>query len=86
MELLPWVEFAWTCWRRLHPSRPREPIPQVVNDQLVWITTPRQIPWRDIDAYARRHRLTGDLWDLLEALIPALDDEYLTYEEKRRKC
>lgn len=48
---------------------------------------PMRLPFAAIDAYARRHGIAGQDFDLFHALIGALDEAYLehAHEELRQQ-
>lgn len=82
--LLPWCRVYWQAWWRLHRSRPQDPEPQPLpTGGVTFVMRPRRIPWRDLDAYARRLGLGPDDWELFEAVLFAMDTEFLDIWSKR---
>ncbi|MCG5239524.1 hypothetical protein MCW82_07050 [Azospirillum doebereinerae] len=82
--LLPWCWIYWKAWWRLHHSRPRDPMPKALpSGGVTFIMQPRRIPWRDMDAYARRLSLGPDEWALFEAVLAKMDEEYLAFWAER---
>lgn len=75
--------FYWNAFAALSGDR------QVVSETVALPTPPgappvmfnqlreRRIPFTAINAYARRHRITGERFDQFARLIQAMDDEFL---------
>jgi len=44
------------------------------------------LPWTAVDAYARRHGIAGENFDMFWRLIGELDAEYLDWHATKRKA
>lgn len=80
----PGAEFAWGAFWRLHGDRQHvtagfaAPMGATVIEPR-----PGRIPFRSIDAYARRYGVIGSEFDRWLALIEAVDKEYLAIETEK---
>lgn len=88
------AEFAWAAFVRLHADRPRYAVVRTYDIKAAGmgavplVATELQggrIPFASIDRYARRYRVEGSGFDVLVALIDALDNEYLAWESEKAK-
>jgi hypothetical protein len=72
-ELPEWLGFVWRAWWRLHVDRP-------------WLgggmgpMLPGRIAWRDIREWAAFHKMSGDMFALLDRCICAMDDTYIEWQ------
>jgi hypothetical protein len=68
--------WAWRAFNILSSGRP------YIGGMAV---TPGAIPFRDVDAYARRYGVQGDHFEVLLHLISALDSCFLEYYADQQK-
>lgn len=67
--------FFWEAWHRLQYDR-----------QYGAMGGESPISFVAIDRFAARHGIEGTEFAILEALVRAMDDEYLAYLDERRKA
>lgn len=71
----PWAGTIWAAWHRLQYDR-----------QYGAMGGEAPLGFGSIDRYAVRYGIDGDAFELLHALVTAMDAEYLDWSGEKRKA
>lgn len=70
---LPWTEFVWRCWHRLHQDR-------TWHGGGFAAATPGRIAWRDVMAWADRYQCDAEF---LDEMLGQLDAVFVTWHREQ---